>query len=107
MQKLQATCTASITASVVSTIAWADNLSSIFGLIGSIVSAIFGLLSLGILIYNRLAYKARQDKDGDGKADGLQVGDIIEAIMEGKEGAEPYINDIKQAIEKYEQNKKE
>lgn len=100
--KLQASCTASITASGISTIAWAENLSSIIGLIGTIISAIFGLLSLIILIYNKLHKIANEDKDQDGKPDGLKIEDLIEAIEEGKEGADPYIDQIKSAIDKYE-----
>jgi len=100
--KLQVSCTASITASGISTIAWVDNFNSIIGLIGTIISVIFGLLSLIILIYNKLNKLAHEDKDHDGQPDGLKFEDLIEAIEEGKEGAEPYIDQIKNAIDKYE-----
>lgn len=100
--KLQLSCTTSITASAVSTIAWADNLNTIIGLIGTIISAIFGLFSLALLIYNNLKKKAQEDKDKNGKPDGLTAQDLIQAIKEGKEGATPFIAQIKDAIDEYE-----
>lgn len=102
MTKIQLSSTTSVTASAVSTIAWVENLNSIIGLIGTIVSAIFGIISLTILIYSRLKDKANEDKDHDGVADGLTMWNIIESIKEGKEGAKPYIESIKHAIEEYE-----
>lgn len=104
--KLQASCTTSITASAVSTIAWAENLSSIIGLIGTIISAIFGLFSLTLLIYTNIKKKAQEDKDKDGKPDGLTAEDLIKALKDGKEGATPYINQIKDAIDEYEKIKR-
>lgn len=98
MTRLNQSCLASLTGSVISSIAWADNITSIFGMIGTIISAIFGLLSLFILIYGKLKKKA--DKGN------LSALDLMEAIKEGKEGAEPYIADIKKAIDNYEKSKR-
>lgn len=97
MTKLHTTCLASMSGSVLSGIAWADNMSSIVGLIGTIISAVFGLLSLIILIYSKL--KKKHDEGN------LTTQDLIEAIKEGKEGATPYIEKIQEAIREYEHNK--
>lgn len=98
MTKLNTTCTASITASVLSGALWIENITSIFAMIGSIISAVFGLVSLAILIYNKVKKKV-DDKD-------LKFNDILDLIKEGKEGAEPYIKDIVHAIEEYQQDSK-
>lgn len=98
MTKLQNSCLASLTGSVISSVAWADNITSVVGMIGTIISALFGLLSLFILIYNRLKNKT---KDGN-----LTATELIKAIKDGKEGAEPYIADIKQAIDDYQKTKR-
>ena len=97
MTKLHTTCLASMGGSVLSGIAWADNMTSIVGLIGTIISAVFGLLSLIILIYSKL-----KKKHDDGN---LTTQDLINAIKEGKEGATPYIEEIQKAIREYEHNK--
>lgn len=98
MQRLNNTCLASLTGSVISSVAWADNITSVAGMIGTIISAVFGLLSLFILIYNKLKTKADNNS--------LTAKDLIEAIKEGKEGAEPFIAEIKEAVEEYEKNTK-
>ena len=97
MTKLHTTCLASIGGSVLSGITLVDNITSIVGLIGAIISAVFGLLSLFILIYSKL-----KKKSDDGN---LTTQDLIEAIKEGKEGASPYIEAIQEAIREYEHNK--
>lgn len=97
MTKLNTTCTASITASVLSGALWIENITSIFAMIGSIISAVFGLVSLAILIYNKVKKKV-DDKD-------LNFNDILDLIKEGKEGAEPYIHEIVHAIEEYQDSK--
>ena len=97
MTKLHTTCLASIGGSVLSGITLVDNITSIVGLIGAIISAVFGLLSLFILIYSKL-----KKKSDDGN---LTTQDLIEAIKEGKEGATPYIEKIQEAIREYEHNK--
>lgn len=106
MTRLHSTCSVSLTASTISAIAWVDNISSVVGLISAIVSAVFGILSLFILIYTGLKKKAQEDKDGDGKPDGLTLDDFINAIKEGKEGATLYVDKIKDAVETYEKNQK-
>ena len=97
MTKLHTTCLASIGGSVLSGITLVDNITSIVGLIGAIISAVFGLLSLFILIYSKL--KKKQEEGN------LTTQDLIEAIKEGKEGASPYIEAIQEAIREYEHNK--
>ena len=97
MTKLHTTCLASIGGSVLSGITLVDNITSIVGLIGAIISAVFGLLSLFILIYSKL-----KKKSDDGN---LTTQDLIEAIKEGKEGATPYIEKIQEAIREYEHNR--
>lgn len=97
MTKLHTTCLASIGGSVLSGITLVDNITSIVGLIGAIISAVFGLLSLFILIYSKLKKKHEEGN--------LTTQDLIEAIKEGKEGASPYIEAIQEAIREYEHNK--
>ena len=92
MTKIQTTCTASITASTLSTAVWLQDLSTILGLIGTIISAVFGLISIGLLIYNKVKGKV-QNND-------LSIEDIVKLAKEGKEGAEPYIKQLQGAIEK-------
>lgn len=98
--KLETTCIASLGGTALS-IAWVNDLSSIIGLIGTIISAVFGLLSLILLIYTRLKKKAENNE--------LNASAILEAIREGKEGTEEYIQIMQDAIKKYqeENNKKE
>lgn len=98
MNKIQPSCLASLTGSVISSVAWAENITSIVGMIGTIISAVFGLLSLFILIYNRLKEKAKDNN--------LSANDLINAIKEGKEGATPLIEEIKEAIETYEKTQR-
>lgn len=97
MTKLHTTCLASMSGSVLSGIAWADNMSSIVGLIGTIISAVFGLLSLIILIYSKLKKKHENGT--------LTAQDLINAIKEGKEGATPFIEEIDEAITEYKRKK--
>ncbi len=94
---LQTSCVASLSGSVISSVAWADNITSIVGMIGTIISAVFGLLSLIILIYQRVKKKA---DDGN-----LTAKDLLDAIKEGKDGAKPYIDQIKKAVKDYESQK--
>lgn len=98
MAKIHTTCLASLTGSVISSVAWADNITSVVGMVGTIISALFGLLSLFILIYNRLKRKADEGT--------LTAEDILKAIKEGKEGASPYVKAIKEAVKDYEEKSK-
>lgn len=98
MTKIQTTCTASITASALTTAVWLQDLTTILGLIGTIISAVFGLISIGLLIYNKVKGKV-QDND-------LSIEDIVDLIKEGKEGAEPYIKQLEEAIEKIKESSK-
>ncbi|MBO7713490.1 MAG: hypothetical protein J6S85_07955 [Methanobrevibacter sp.] len=98
MTKIQTTCTASITASALTTAVWLQDLTTILGLIGTIISAVFGLISIGLLIYNKVKGKV-QDND-------LSIEDIVDLIKEGKEGAEPYIEQLEEAIEKIKESSK-
>lgn len=98
MTKIQTTCTASITASALTTAVWLQDLTTILGLIGTIISAVFGLISIGLLIYNKVKGKV-QDND-------LSIEDIVDLIKEGKEGAEPYIKQLQEAIEKIKESSK-
>lgn len=98
MTKIQTTCTASITASVLTTAVWVQDLTTILGLIGTIISAVFGLISIGLLIYNKVKEKV-SNKD-------LSIDELIDLIKEGKEGAEPYIEEIAEAIEKIKESSK-
>lgn len=95
MTKIQTTCTASITASALSTAVWIQDLTTILGLIGTIISVIFGLISLGLLIYNKVKGKVEKGN--------LSLEDIVEIIKEGKEGAEPYIKQLQEAIDKFKE----
>lgn len=98
MQRIDTTCLASLTGSVISSVAWADNITSIAGMVGTIISAVFGCLSLFIFLYNKIKKKADNGT--------LTAKDLIDAIKEGKEGAKPFIADIKEAVENYEKNTK-
>lgn len=98
MTKIQTTCTASITASALTTAVWLQDLTTILGLIGTIISAVFGLISIGLLIYNKVKEKVK-NKD-------LSIEDIVDLIKEGKEGAEPYISQLEEAIEKLKESSK-
>lgn len=94
---LQTSCVASLSGSIISSVAWADNITSIVGMIGTIISAVFGLFSLVLLIYQRLKKKADEGN--------LTAKDLLEAIKDGKDGAKPYIDQIKQAVKEYESQK--
>lgn len=94
--KLENTCLTSLSGSVLS-IAWAENISSIVGLIGTIISAVFGLISLIILLYTKLKKKSE---------DGLTPFELLDIIKEGKKEAEPFINELKEAIEEYQNKQK-
>lgn len=98
MTKIQTTCTASITASALTTAVWLQDLTTILGLIGTIISAVFGLISIGLLIYNKVKGKVENND--------LSIEDIVELIKEGKEGAEPYIEQLEEAIEKIKESSK-
>ena len=98
MAKIHTTCLASLTGSVISSVAWADNITSVVGMVGTIISALFGLLSLFILIYNRLKRKADEGT--------LTAEDILKAIKEGKREASPYVKAIKEAVKDYEEKSK-
>lgn len=95
--RIENTCLASLSGTALS-IAWVNDLSSIVGLIGTIISAVFGLVSLFILIYTRLKKKA--------DANNLNLTDVLNAIKEGKEGAEYYIKQVQEALDKYEEENK-
>lgn len=98
MTKIQTTCTASITASALTTAVWLQDLTTILGLIGTIISAVFGLISIGLLIYNKVKGKVENND--------LSIEDIVDLIKEGKEGAEPYIEQLEEAIEKIKESSK-
>lgn len=98
MTKIQTTCTASITASALTTAVWLQDLTTILGLIGTIISAVFGLLSIGLLIYNKVKGKVENND--------LSIKDIVDLAKEGKEGAEPYIKRLQEAIEKIKESSK-
>ena len=94
---LNNTCTASVVASGVSTISWLNDISSVVGLISALISAVFGLMSIGIIIYSRLKKKSELNE--------LTSDDIVKAIGESKDGVDDFIKKITEAIDNYNQNK--
>ena len=98
--KVEESCFVSLSGTTLSGIMWLEDVTSIIGLISAIVSAIFGIVSIIILVRQKIKEKADRND--------LTPKDIIEEIMKGKKEADPFINQIKEALDDYQKsNRKE